>query len=268
MAGFAPTVTTYDDARTHGLGPLAFEHPPGTFAPTPASEVALEAVCARRELLGGCGIDWGCGIGLLAIAAARAPGVEGVLGLDVVPANVAASRANAARNRVADRARFLLADSFSPVVPAERGVVGDLAGELRFVLANPPASVGDDGFGFRRVVLAGALDLLAPGGVVLLMISVQYGRERIARLAAEAGGGAAYEHLGAIAGSEEVPFDLGRPDLLGSLRAYVLEERRGGLPYEFPAGSGTLDAHAALERYERTGRSPVTRWQVHLFRRR
>ena len=36
------------------------------------------------------------------------------------------------------------------------------------VLANPPASSGDDGFGFRRLILREAAGVLEPGGLLVM----------------------------------------------------------------------------------------------------
>jgi hypothetical protein len=141
-----------------------------------------------------------------------------------------------------------------------------LKGHVRFVLANPPSSPGDDGFEFRRRILRGAREFLTDGGVVFLSISTQYGKQRIDNLTSAAPG---FRHGGVLATTGRVPFDLNRPDLLDCLRAYVREERRGGLSYEFvlpgdPAGD-LVTAAAALSHYKRTGESPLSQWQTHLF---
>jgi 16S rRNA G1207 methylase RsmC len=48
-----------------------FHHPPGTFALTPASQTLIQAIVQNQNLLQGMVIDWGSGVGCLAIAAAR-----------------------------------------------------------------------------------------------------------------------------------------------------------------------------------------------------
>src|SRR5207249_1037798 len=106
--------TTLPDAMTAGLGQMRFLHPPGTFALTPASVIALQAIGKHKQLLSGTGLDWGSGVGCLAIAAARIANVHKVVGLEICAANVTAAAENARLNRVADKAAFMLADSYSP----------------------------------------------------------------------------------------------------------------------------------------------------------
>jgi hypothetical protein len=180
---------------------------------------------------------------------------------------VAVARENAVLNDVADKVRFFVSDSYTPSDAADRRALDDLAGRVGFVLANPPSSEGDDGFGFRRKVLAGALPLLRPGGIVFLSISAQYGRRRIEGLCQDVPG---FRHEGLLASTDWVPFDLGRPDLLDVLHVYAAEETRGGFEYAFRhPGVGheeSMNAGAALAHFERTGESPLSRWQTHLYR--
>ena len=260
---------TFPPDRTNGLGALEFEHPPGTFAPTPASAISVRAICDHQELLGENGIDWGSGIGCLAIAAARIGAVRRVAGLEIEEANVRAARRNAERNGVNGRVRFLHSDSYAPFFAEDREALEDLAGRARFVLANPPASDGDDGLGFRRLVLRGARRFLAPGGVVFLNISSQYGSRRIGRLSAEVGG---FLHEGVLSSTDWMPFDLMRDDLRRCLENYVAEEQRGGEAYVFGDPErrdceATMNAREALAAFRETGRNPLSKWQTHLFRR-
>lgn len=256
--------TLLTHADTAGLGVLHIDHPDGAFGPSIATRIAVRCIGQHRDLLRGVGVDWGCGPGTLAIAAARIPDVTDVFGLDVNPINVAAAAVNAVVNGVSTKARFAVADSFSPVDEIAAARLAEHVGSLDFVVANPPASQGDDGFGYRRQVLAGALSFLRPGGVVFLNVSQQYGTRRIEELAA----GDAYGFLGVLASSELVPFDLERPDLLESLRDYRMEEARGGTAYEFPTREGRpMTATQALAHFNATGLSPLTRWQVLGFER-
>jgi SAM-dependent methyltransferase len=255
-----------------GLREIEIQHPAGTFRLTPASHITLQAIGQNRQLLAGIGLDWGCGSGCLAIAAATLPAVRRVVGFDIVEANVAVARSNAALNGVAEKARFLLSDSYSPASIDDRDFLDALAGKVNFILANPPASDGDDGFGYRRIVLEGARRFLAAGGVVFLNVSLQYGPQRIERLAREAPG---FEYRGAIASTDWVPFDLDRPDLLRCLKDYVGEETRGGSDYAFrmltsrggaDAGQAeNANARSALLHFHRSGQSPLSKWQTHLF---
>lgn len=263
-----PDASTIPAEDTHGLGEFVLDHPPGTFALTPASRISIGAICDHQDLLRGRGIDWGCGVGVLAIVAARIPAVEEVLGLDISVANVRLSFENALRNGVSAKATFWKSDSFAPTSAGGRVKLDALVGHAQFVLANPPSSEGDDGFDFRRRVLRGATRFLADGGVVFLSISAQYGGRRIARLTEEVPG---YRHEGVLSSTDWVPFDLKRPDLLRCVEAYAAEERRGGDAYEFvdpehPHEGSTMNAQAALGCFRRTGLSPLSKWQTHLFR--
>ena len=248
------------------LGAIEILHPAGTFAPSPASLIAVKAIAANRHLLAGVGIDWGCGTGCLTIAAAKIPAVRHVVGLEIVEANVASARSNAALNCVAEKTAFMVADSYSPASSEDCLRLDELRGKVDFIVANPPASAGDDGFGYRRVVLEGAPRFLSAGGIVFLNISLQYGSQRIARLVAEV---PCFLHRGAIASTEWVAFDLSRPDLLECLKEYAAEESRGGLEYSFrladSAGSETMNARSALAHFLKTGTSPLSKWQTHLF---
>ena len=187
-------------------------------------------------------------------------------GLEIVAANVEAARENACLNGVADKTEFFHSDSFSLIDKRDEDTVAALKGDVQFVLANPPSSEGDDGFDFRRRILRESRDFLVDGGVVFLSISYQYGRRRIANLT---DGPAGFTHGGVLATTDWVPFDLTRPDLLDCLRAYVREEQRSGLAYEFKLpGGGDEDlvtAQAAMAYYERTGQSPLSKWQTHSF---
>ncbi len=254
-----------NDVSTGGLGDLILHQPPGTFALTPASLIALQAVGQHRHLLQGKGLDWGCGNGCLGIAAATIPTVTHVIGLDINPANVAIATQNASLNSVSHKTTFLLADSYTPYHPADQQTLAPSAGQTNFILANPPSSEGDDGFSFRHMVLRGARAFLQPGGVVFLNISYQYGPERIQRLCQETPG---FSYGGVLTSTDWVPFDLQRPDLCHCLELYAEEEQRGGNKYSFGQPESpptTIDAHTALVDYRRSGRSPLTRWQTHLF---
>lgn len=244
------------------LGELELEVPAARQAITAASRVTLATLVERAALLTGRGIDWGCGVGLLSVAAARVPAVESVLGLELDPRDVPIARANAARNGVERAVQVLEADSFAARDPAQQATIEALRGRAGFLVANPPASRSGDGLDWRREVLRGARELLVPGAPVLLQISYQYSLARIAGLAEEVAG---YRYEGELGSSEWVPFDQGRADLSRQLVEYAAVEEQGGQPYTFAEG---LDARAALARFRRSGASPLSKWQVHLYRRR
>jgi methylase of polypeptide subunit release factors len=265
-AGREAEETIVVGARTAGLGALRFLHPPGTFALTPASLIALEAISRQQHLLAGQGLDWGSGTGCLAILAARIDRVRQVIGLEIEAGNVAAARQNAVLNGVAEKVTFCLADSYTAASTDGQALLEECRGRVDFILANPPSSDGDDGLAYRRLVLREGRPYLAPGGIVLLNISYQYGARRVQELAEEIAG---YAYGGLLASSEWVPFDQQRPDLRQALLFYAAEEARGGLAYRFahPEERGTLiDARTAVAVFERSGLSPLTKWQTHLFR--
>jgi 16S rRNA G966 N2-methylase RsmD len=270
MSAYFQTVelTVLHEPFMRGLGEIRIAHPAGTFATTPASLISLEAIANNQHLLAGVGLDWGSGAGCLAIAAARIPAVRRVIGLELSAADVTVARQNAAANSVERKTTFFESDSYSPIAAADRREFESLAGRIDFVVANPPASDGDDGFGWRRRVLAGARQYLTPSGRVFLSVSSQYGMRRVMGLLDDVSG---FKYGGILASTEWVPFDLARPDLLECLRLYAQEESRGGLSYDFhdPAASGeqTRTATSALRRYEQSGESPLMKWQTHLFER-
>jgi hypothetical protein len=72
-----------------------------------------------------------------------------------------------------------------------------------------------------------------------------------------------------LASTDWVPFDLGRSDLLQCLEEYSLAEARGELEYTFRhpdfGEDATINAQAALSHFRRTGSSPLSKWQSHLF---
>lgn len=259
-------VTTIAVPASLGGGAIRIAHPAGAFAPTPASRVALRAIGRQARRIRGRGLDWGSGSGLLAIAAARAAAVKGVLGLEIDPLNVAVASGNARRNGVGARVRFVESDSWRPVSTAGRAALREFAGAADFVLSNPPASSPfGDGFEFRREVVRGAGAYLKPGGCLFLSVSVQYGEARFRGLLAESPG---FRHQGVAASSGWTPFDLERPDLRLNALTYAREEERGGLPYAFRDRRDpgrTMSAVEAWERYQRCGESPLTRWQSHLL---
>ena len=252
-----------------GPDPIRIHHPEGAFVPTPASRIALEAIAAHAGRFRGRGLDWGSGSGLLAIAAARLTGVEEVLGLELDPRGVAAARDNARGNGVAQKVRFVEADSYHPVSEEGRHALAGFQGSTDFMIANPPSSspVGD-GFGMRRVVVRGAVRYLRPGGLLLLSVSAQYGEERVAGLLRETPG---FRHDGIAATTGLVPFDMVRADLRRDVETYAREEERGGFTYAFRNPRNPerrMTAVEAWNHFHATGESPLSRWQSQLLVRR
>ena len=104
-------------------------------------------------------VDLGTGSGILAIAAARL-GVPHVLAIDEDPDAVASAMANAARNRVSDRVRCVLADAGALEEPPAPAVVANLLTAAHGRLAPRYARYVADG---GALVLGGILDTEAPG---------------------------------------------------------------------------------------------------------
>jgi methylase of polypeptide subunit release factors len=247
--------------------PIRIRQTEGTYHLTPASRITLLTIGKQQGLLSGIGIDWGCGTGCLAIAAARVQSVQRVIGLDSSRPDVEAARENAALNDVAHRVTIFHSDSFRPFADSDRHIMAELEGAVDFVVANPSASHGDDGFSSRRRVIAEAKDFLKDHGLVCLQISIQYSAARIDSLIRDNPG---YSHEGVLRSTHWVSFDLERNDLRRLLDDYVAEERTGGLRYEFgdprDGGASVIDARTALALYCESGTSPLTQWQVHAFR--
>jgi hypothetical protein len=258
--------TALNADATGGLGEIHIFHPSRTFALTPASRIAIQAIGHCQHLLAGSGLDWGSGTGCLAITAAKIGKVRRVVGLEISALNVEMARQNAILNGVQDKVEFFVSDSYTPFAEGERKSLETLVGQTNFILANPPSSEGDDGFEYRRRVLTGARQYLGTGGVVFLSISYQYGRQRVEGLSQRIPW---FSYGGVLASTDWVPFDLQRPDLLHCLELYAEEERRGGLHYVFllpEIPDVYMDAQAALAYFRRIGLSPLTKWQTHLFR--
>jgi len=241
-------------------------HPPGTFAITPASKTLIQAIIYNNELLSGIGIDWGSGIGCLAVIAAKTAKIKKVYGLEISKADVDISIKNAFINGISDKTWFMLSDSYSPFSQNDKSTLEALKGDVDFILANPPSSEGDDGFGFRREVLRGAGKFLKKGGKVLLNISFQYGFKRIENLLNEVSG---FTYKGVLYSTDWVPFDLRRPNLLKCIELYCQEEERGGHEYTFripgKSESELVNARVAFDYFKMTGESPLTKWQTHLY---
>ncbi|ADQ80172.1 methyltransferase small [Paludibacter propionicigenes WB4] len=250
---------------TNGLGKFKFYHPVGTFSLTPASNILIQAIIDNQSLLHGTGIDWGCGVGCLAILAARIKGVDKVYGLDIAQPNIDAAIINGQENQVADKLVFMPADSYQPFSQQHQSELEKMKGKIDFIIANPPSSTGDDGFAFRRMVLNGAKNYLGDGGIVLLNISFQYGMQRIESLYKNIEG---FSYSGVAASTDYVPFDLSRPDLLECLGIYAKEEQKGGYEYTFCNADNNKfsNAEAALKNYIEKGVSPLTKWQTHIFK--
>ena len=255
-----------DEKFTNGLGTLKFYHPSGTFSLTPASKILMTAIIESKESLHGIGIDWGSGVGCLAILAAKIAAVHRVYGLEISEKNIAVAVKNAEENEVNNKVQFILADSYSPINEHDKQTIQDLRGKVDFILSNPPSSDWDDGFGYRRIVVDGAKAFLKENGLLLMNISLQYGMDRINALLKNYDG---FLYRGVAASTDIVPFDLSRQDLLDCLKIYSNEEINGGISYTFIKDKSDaqhfIDARSALDNFEKYGISPFIKWQTHLF---
>lgn len=112
------------------------------------------------DLQGKTVIDYGCGSGILAIAALKL-GAEKAIGVDIDPQAILASRTNAEQNNVSDRLSLYLAEDAPENMQADVVVANILAGPLRELfpilqgLAKPNA----------QLALSGILTTQAPAVV-------------------------------------------------------------------------------------------------------
>lgn len=109
------------------------------------------------DLTGKTVVDFGCGSGILGIAALKL-GAARVIGIDIDPQAIQASRDNAARNGVADQIELYLPADQPQDVEADVVVANILAGPLR-ELAPLIASHGKAG---SLMALSGVLESQAP----------------------------------------------------------------------------------------------------------
>jgi ribosomal protein L11 methyltransferase len=118
----------------------------------PTTRLCLRWLAAHLQP-GASVLDYGCGSGILAIAAAKL-GAGAVSGVDIDPSAIAASRANAEANRVA--VSFGLPDD-APARPADVLLANILAGPLEMLAPLLAQRVADGG----AIVLSGILDAQA-----------------------------------------------------------------------------------------------------------
>lgn len=119
------------------------------------------ALCLRwldaQALQGQTVVDFGCGSGILAIAALKL-GAERVVGIDIDPQAIQASRDNAQRNGVADRLELFLPEEQPTQLQADILVANILAGPLRELAPLMNQLVRPGG----KLALSGVLETQAP----------------------------------------------------------------------------------------------------------
>lgn len=157
--------------------------------PRPETEILVEQAVKLAERLRKLGaiaaprmVDVGTGSGAIAVALARALPFAEIAAIDISASALAVARANAERNGVAGRIRFLEGDLFDAVG----------GGSFDFVLSNPPyvsesdratldvevrdyepaqaLFAGEDGMEIYRRLLPAARKALVAGGTLLLEI--------------------------------------------------------------------------------------------------
>ncbi|MDD3650642.1 50S ribosomal protein L11 methyltransferase [Immundisolibacter sp.] len=114
-------------------------------------------------------IDWGCGSGILAVAAALL-GARCVWAIDIDPQARTAAAANAARNGVADRVQVLAADALPAVLAVDLILANILAPVLVQLAPRLLAALRPGG----TVVLSGLLEAQVPQVVAAFTPAVHF----------------------------------------------------------------------------------------------
>ncbi len=150
--------------------------------PRPETEVVVDAVLDAHARVGGPVVDLGTGSGAIALSvAAERPGTE-VWGVERSPGALAVAHANTAGlGRRAVTVRLLEGSWYDPLPTGLRGGVGVVVSNPPYVAENHelPADVADwepvdalragpDGLDAIRLIVAGALEWLAPGGALVV----------------------------------------------------------------------------------------------------
>jgi len=165
--------------------------------PRPETEELVERVEALAGATPRAILDLGTGSGVLALALAQAYPEASVTAADSCAEALALARENAGLNGLSERVAFRESDWFA-------GLRG--GGPFEIIVSNPPylseaqwqacapevrahepkaaLVAGEDGLRCLKTILAGALDFLAPGG----LLALETGPEQHEPLAAEAGG--------------------------------------------------------------------------------
>lgn len=121
----------------------------------PTTSLCLEWLDGQ-DLAGKTVIDFGCGSGILAIAALKL-GAEKVIGIDIDPQAILASRDNAERNGVADKLELFLPQDQPEGLTADVVVANILAGPLRELSPVIKSLVKDNGL----LAISGVLETQA-----------------------------------------------------------------------------------------------------------
>ena len=177
---------------------LTLQVRPGVFVPRRTSELMAEVtVAALRRRSVKVAVDVACGAGPVACTVAAALPTAEVWGLDIDPAAVALSRANARRHRLAN-AHFRVSDLLSGLPRRLRGEVGvftmhppyvargdirSLPREIRgFEPRHTLTDESPDGLGLVRDLVGEAPEWLGRGGRVLVEVAPFLSRPIQARM--------------------------------------------------------------------------------------
>jgi release factor glutamine methyltransferase len=172
---------------------LTFEVNRDVLIPRPETELLVEKAIELAQKLRQSGmipdpriVDVGTGSGAIAVALAHELPFGQITATEISPAALAVAKANAARNGVADRVRFLEGDLLNPVG----------RGQFDLVISNPPyvperdcdslpvevrnyepaqaLFAGEDGLAIYRRLLPQAFSVLIAGGI--LLVEIGYGQ--------------------------------------------------------------------------------------------
>lgn len=195
-----------------------------TLDPRPDTETVVEAALERlRDMTAPTILDLGTGSGAILLALlSELPGAEGI-GVDLAPGAVAVAAANAARNGLAERARFVVGNWGESLTVRFDAIVAnppyirsaDVAGLDPEVREHDPLLAldgGADGLDAYRAIIGDLGRLLKPAGFAVFELGIGQHRA-VATLAANAG------------------FDSAvRNDLAGIARALVVFKSPGKPP--------------------------------------
>ncbi|HEV2862529.1 MAG TPA: peptide chain release factor N(5)-glutamine methyltransferase [Pyrinomonadaceae bacterium] len=175
---------------------LDFEVTPDVLIPRPETELLVEtALELLKDTRSPYLCDVGAGSGCISVALLAERRDARALALDISPAALRVAERNAARNNVADRARFLVSDCFdalrgsderfdliasNPPYVAE-AEMETLQREVRDYEPRAALTPGGDGLSIVRRLVADAPRFLKPGGH--LLVEIGYGQhERVRSL--------------------------------------------------------------------------------------
>jgi release factor glutamine methyltransferase len=194
----------------HVLGETGFRHltllvEPGVFVPRPETEIVAQQAVDEARRLGrpAVVVDLCCGTGAIGLSVADEVPDAVVVAVDVSPAAVQLAGVNRDRCGLSDRVEVVQADVRDPELLAAR------AGTVDVVVSNPPYippdqeptepevrdhdpdlalyGGGADGLALPEVVVAAALRLLCPGGL-LVMEHAEVQDEQVRELVGATGG--------------------------------------------------------------------------------